>query len=416
MPQSLSSGAPWLPPLRRESDLLEKVADLGRLAPSPDNNQPWAFEFRPPRDIRIYYDAGRYLVSDFQLLLNGVALGCCAESMVLAATSVGASAQVEWDTSSLEQACDARSGLFPVAQVTLGSPRTAQRPELAWALIERCSQRRPYRRRQLDAATRSGLSQAAQGQKPCQLHWLHGDGELWELAALVAAAEAARLESRRFHEELFRALRWPKTGQPPLEGLPVEALELPPGGAHVLKFLRNWAHVEGARRLRATQLMGWATAGTLLFSGGAVILSVDQLTVDRMVEAGRVLQRFWIQATQGGLAVHPMASLPVWLARFRAGLLGPEASVSGEQFGWVERRLIRLVPALRRRHPVIVLRVGYAGRPPSYRTRRRPLEQVLLNPWQLPGNLREPAGGTPRQAMSPSQADRHPASGPGIRF
>ena len=98
--------------------------------------------------------------------------------------------------------------------------------------------------------------------------------------------------------------------------------------------------------------------------------------VDRaaLVDAGRGLMRLWLEATRRGLAIHPWGS-PFLFQRLL------EAADSLE--GWERTALTHAadafgrVVALDRERPILlILRVSRGG-PPSVRSLRRPVDEVL---------------------------------------
>jgi nitroreductase len=94
------------------------------------------------------------------------------------------------------------------------------------------------------------------------------------------------------------------------------------------------------------------------------------------VEAGRAMERLWLEATARGLAVQPHGVLPQYLTK-----LDVEPDGFTPHFAEVMRRhrepFAALFPCLPDERPAIVLRVGRAGSRPARHTVRLPLEQVI---------------------------------------
>ena len=105
-------------------------------------------------------------------------------------------------------------------------------------------------------------------------------------------------------------------------------------------------------------------------AGGAIVLRAASVEPSALVDAGRGLLRLWLEATRQGLAVHPWGS-PFLFQRL---LEEPETLER-----WERDALTRAAAAftLDPDHPILlVLRVSHAG-PPSVRSLRRPVEEVL---------------------------------------
>jgi hypothetical protein len=105
-------------------------------------------------------------------------------------------------------------------------------------------------------------------------------------------------------------------------------------------------------------------------SGGALILRAHSVDPQAMIEGGRGLMRLWLEATRRELAIHPWGS-PFLFQR----LLEEPDSLEP----WEHDALVGAAGgfSLDAGRPILlVLRVSRAG-PPSTRSRRRPLDDVL---------------------------------------
>ena len=56
-------------------------------------------------------------------------------------------------------------------------------------------------------------------------------------------------------------------------------------------------------------------------SAGVVTLALDQRDDHGFIQAGRAMQRFWLEANRLGLSVQPIAGLPLLIQRFKTGEL-----------------------------------------------------------------------------------------------
>src|SRR5262245_34126354 len=64
---------------------LQHMVEAAVLAPSPDNNQPWAFQIRENSEILLYHDVSRALPSDVGYMFSLIALGAALENLCIAA-------------------------------------------------------------------------------------------------------------------------------------------------------------------------------------------------------------------------------------------------------------------------------------------------------------------------------------------
>ena len=133
------------PHLLAEQDL-ETLLEAGRRAPSPDNNQPWAFR-AGATGVDVFHVARRAVRSDCNGLFSWLALGAAIENIVLAGSSLRYQGAVVYEDGPLcpqgevEHICTVRFG--PAAE-----------PDPLYAHIQaRCTNRRPYSRRPLSESS-----------------------------------------------------------------------------------------------------------------------------------------------------------------------------------------------------------------------------------------------------------------------
>jgi hypothetical protein len=141
-----------------------------------------------------------------------------------------------------------------------------------------------------------------------------------------------------------------------------------------MDVLRSGAGLE----LLASLDRGWglrnAAREAFAASAGAIVLRAAAVDRAALLDAGRGLMRLWLEATRRGLAVHPWGS-PFLFQR----LLEDGDSLEG----WEREALTdaadgfaRVVGLERDRPVLLILRISQ-GDPPSVRSLRRPVDDVL---------------------------------------
>ena len=141
-----------------------------------------------------------------------------------------------------------------------------------------------------------------------------------------------------------------------------------------MDVLRTGAGMELLAGLDRGWGLGNAARDAFAASAGAIVLRAAAVDRGALLEAGRGLMRLWLEATRRGLAIHPWGS-PFLFQR----LLEDRDSLEG----WERTALTRAAGAfgrlvgLERDRPVmLILRVS-RGAPPSVRSLRRPVDEVL---------------------------------------
>lgn len=343
------------------------------LAPSPDNNQPWRFAYRDQR-LTALVDPRRELPSDVGSMFSYMALGAAVENACIAGRESGYASQVEFV--GLPRLCPDDEAPRPVAHVKfIGS---AEPDPLFEQLDKRCTCRKMYGRDSIPAATLETLRLQAGSFFGARLDFVTDRKQIGSLARLVAAGDRIRLEYEPFHAELYRQIRFtPQEAERTRDGLDVRTFELPVGVAPLLQWLRSWPRMRLLSRLGLTRLLAAPSAQAVRASGAIGVLSVTNASPELHLTGGRALQRVWLASQAERLALHPLGSLPVFLAHHQqmgGSLLLPahqrRVARIAEGFG-------RLVPNVANRSVVMMFRLGSAAAP-TVRSLRRSIDEVMM--------------------------------------
>jgi nitroreductase len=367
MPLPPESAAP-LPPSRSN---LEDLLLSATLAPSPDNNQPWQFEAASDGSVTLFHDLSRALPSDVDFMFSMIALGAALENLCIAGQERGWHPHVE----DLPQAQSAGKPGEPIAMVRFSAGGTSD--PLYPFLAQRATCRKPYARQPVAEAARNTLAAAVKRFPETALHWVSEREGIARLAWLVAATDRIRVEYQPFHEELYRQLRFTAAeAEATRDGLDVRTLELPSFALGLLRRLRPWRRMRMLNRFGLSKLLGVASAQLVKDSGTVGLMTTGVTTRQGYLQAGRAFQRVWLSATQLGLRLHPLGSIPIFLSLLQrkqgAGLAPGHRAVLER----VAPPFFEIFPAAAGRGLVLLFRLGEAE-PPAVRSLRRPVSAVL---------------------------------------
>jgi hypothetical protein len=370
--------------------MMTQIVRAATLAPSPDNNQPWCFVPRGD-ELTVQLDRSACLPSDVDHMFDLIALGAAIENSVLAAGMQGYSTDVAYVVD--ERVPESPDRYCPIARLRFTDG--GQESPLARWIGERATCRRPYDTEPVAKDKLSAISDAAVG-NDVSLDWLEDRMAIRALSKVVAKADGLRFRYQAFHEELYRQLRFaPAEAEATRTGLDVRTFELPRPAVWALRWLHSW------RRMRALHVCGLgglltgpsaqlvrssAAIGILTLSndGGRSIPSTRLPTAAEYLESGRALERAWLAATSLGLSVHPLGSLPIFMALLRrlesgAGQWGSSSvSVDRTVLQPLRDALAATLPHTVHQPLVMLFRLGRAA-PPSARSLRRPIEQITAS-------------------------------------
>jgi molybdopterin/thiamine biosynthesis adenylyltransferase len=340
-------------------DEMRFVVACASSAPSGGNMQPWRFE-ADGDVIRAWIDPARSSLLDFRNRAALLALGAALEAAEIGARALG-----------FEPVARAVAAGGPVWELALERSTRTPDAEVVEVLWQRCCNRRTGASHAIAEAELASLARCG---APLDTRVLAGD-VLTELGTALGALDRVRFLSPRLRRDLMGELRFSaEETQASRDGIDVASLELDGADLAAMDVLRTGAGME----LLAGLDRGWglrnAARDAFATSAGAIVLRAAAVDRPALLDAGRGLMRLWLEATHRELAVHPWGS-PFLFQR----LLEDGDSLEG----WERKALTHAADAfervvgLERDRPVLLILRISQGDPPSVRSLRRPVDDVL---------------------------------------
>lgn len=302
------------------------------LAPSLHNSQPWRFRLAGDR-IQVLADPTRTPThADPTGWGMRLAIGAATENLRLTLCVLGYPTAVRWRPDPHEP------DVMATVVRTAARPPTPAERRLAAAIPRRQSNRLPFWSDPVPADVRATIVAAAR-QEGAWLDLVTGTAAL---AALGDVARAADLELNRDPAYRAEVAAWARPGPDPSDGVPATA-GAAAAGARDLLPQRSYGHRSGRTGddYESEPLMG-------------VLVTTADSPTDQLI-AGAALERVLLTATDLSLAVS-LISQPIEVAQARTRLRDLLAGPGVAQ---------------------MVLRMGL-GQPAGPRTRRRPVEEVIV--------------------------------------
>jgi sulfur-carrier protein adenylyltransferase/sulfurtransferase len=279
--------------LSASASIAEKILDVARWAPSPDNSQPWSFKTISKSHLRMTLDLEEQNPYQYeQSRPNWLSAGMILEAMRLSALDYGY--MLTW----------LKSG--EVFDINLCPTQAAADP-LSRYIKMRSVDRSIYRRGRLGENEKLALESAfGAGFK---LHWLESETDRWQYARLAACSTSLRLKSKACHEIHQKVIDWQAGFS--RGGLPAKSLGVNVLSRTLLRWgLKSWPHMKWLNRLTRADLLAGAEMDILpgvMSSAYLVVSAHGDLPIseqDLLIAGGRIY-RLWLAATQQGLSLQP---------------------------------------------------------------------------------------------------------------
>ena len=292
---------------------IRTIIAAGIKAPSGDNCQPWRFEVNenridlfniPERDTSLY---------NYKQRASLVAHGACIENMLIAARTLGFSADLQqFPTPGDEQ---------HVGSITLQSAESVADP-LYSCISERTINRRMYAGGSLPADAVKHLNNAARGGSGAQLILFQERDKIAAAADIVALSDRLVFENKYLHGFLFDHIRWTAAeAEQTQDGLDLRTLELAPPDRLLFPLLKSFGFVSFLATFGVTKIIAANARKLMLSASAAGLITIENTSAEAWLNAGRLLERIWLEATRQGLAFHLMTGVTLMVQRVQDGEL-----------------------------------------------------------------------------------------------
>jgi len=349
-----------------------RILDLARWAPSGDNSQPWRFEMRNDDHVVVHaFDTRDHCVYDLRGHASQLAVGALLETIRIAASAHRRVARITRRAEAPDEA--------PVFDVRFEAAPGLVPDRLHEAIRDRSVVRKALSTRPLSAGEKRALEQAVD----CgyQIVWFEGWRQRLRLAWLAVLSAKIRLtipEAYAVHRDI---IEWDATFSD--DKVPDQALG---ADALTLRSMR-WAMASWPRVKMMNRYFGGTIAprvqldlvpGVRCAAHFALIARSAPQAIDDFVDAGAVVQRFWLTATALGLRVQPQYTPLAFAEYVRADVRYTSLEGARRRARSVERRLASVLGAEAARAAVFLGRIG-EGPAPLSRSLRLPMERLVVS-------------------------------------
>jgi len=349
-----------------------QVLDYAKWAPSGDNTQPWRFTVESSHSFVVHcHDTRDHVVYDLDGHSSHLAHGALLESIEVAAAHFGFHPVISETPASSELTPEFRVEL----QMTPEPPSNLSR--LGPYLKLRCVQRRAMQKTTITPSVRQALEEKLD--EGYQLLWLDGHQQR-AMARLLARNARLRLtlpEAYPTHKEI---IDWGQ--QYSQDKIPEQALGTDPLSGRFMKFaLQSWKRVNFFNRFMAGALLPSLQLDYLpALSSGALLLVVAPEPCQSYrdyLQAGRNVQRLWLEATRHRLSLQPQVTPLIFRRYLHRQLEFTDTPELVETARRNDVQLSEILGADLADRGVFLARIGY-GEFAQARSTRKPLSELLI--------------------------------------
>lgn len=344
------------------NDDIKKILECGALAPSGGNSQPWEFRLHDNVVEVIAIPKKDHRILNFRNRGTWVAHGALIENMLIAASALGY-------RTDLKIFPDKKGQPNLTAKMSFVKTGTHADP-LYEAISHRVTNRKPYKSKPLTEVQHRTLVAAGNSMKGVSTHLIDAPDELATVGAAVSVNEIVMFENKELHGLFMKEMVW--TAEEEREkggGLFMKTMELKPPQQVALKnVFRHWPLMSTLNKVGIAKKIASGNAKVYASTAAMGAIIVED-TDEAFLDAGRVMERIWLEATRLGLGFQLTTGI---LFMHQRVLSGDFPGLSEKHRGAIEQAYGTIATLFKTRGTIaLVFRVGEAP-PPSALSIKQP--------------------------------------------
>ncbi len=292
-------------------DTIRKILEAGVQAPSGSNSQPWKFIVRGDQLDVIALPEKDHPVLNFRYRGTWVAHGALIENIAIATREFGYNSTIK---------------IFPdksdrniTARITFKKSSSAGDP-LYKTLTERVTNRKPYATTPLTQEIKEKLLEIARGwpDKNLKVVFVEDAEKIKKIGEAASVNEIVMFENQALHKLLFEEIVWTREQEIQRgKGLYFKTMELKPP-AFLVKTLGRWPLMNVLNKIGIARAI--AKDNVKMYTATPIICAIIAGENDSdFLNAGRLMERLWLQATLNGLNAHLMTGVLFMWQRIASG-------------------------------------------------------------------------------------------------
>ncbi len=284
-----------------------KILKAAILAPSGENCQPWKVKVLgnaldlfndPTKDTSLYNDDQKGSM---------VAHGAFIENLIIASKSLGLNPQINFFPDPSNQDW--------IASITFLTTPIVKDP-LYEVLQRRVTNRKPFKNIPLTPDQKNKILLAGGD----NVLLCEDKDKIREMSHPISLNEQLIFENFYLHQFFYNHIRWNKEEDEKYkDGFFIKTLELKPPQKIALKILKSWKWAERAKKIGMSRQIAKDNANNYATAAALGIVVIPGNTRKDYVDAGRIMERVWLEVTSMNLSLQPMTGVLFFMQRLLSG-------------------------------------------------------------------------------------------------
>ena len=293
-----------------DKESISSMVAAAAAAPSTGNDQPWKWLYKN-ETLFLFHDEFRsHSFGDFQKTASFITFGAAYENLYIHALTLGIEPYYSFFPD--------RSNEKLVAAIRFKKHSPGELLDLLKPLDQAIFRRHTNRvmapKTIIPEDVYSRLSLLAESVPGAKMRCFTDENDMRALARIIGACDKIRLMHPEGHYDfVHREMRWtPEDAERTLTGIDIRTLELGNSLMAAMSVIKNKKVIDAVKDLGGGNALGMLAMRTVSTASALCMISLPGYELRNFFEGGRSMERFWLEATNLNLAIHPVIS-PLYL-------------------------------------------------------------------------------------------------------
>lgn len=292
------------------SEIIDKLVTAASAAPSTGNDQPWKWYYKNGI-LYLFHDEFRsFSFGDFQKTASFISFGAAYENLNIRASNFDLKPYYTLfpDSSSEKLVAAIRFKSIPATD------NATSITNLSGAIFKRHTNRNMAPKSQVSQDILTSLKNIAESIPGAQVKYFTTESEMRSLAMIIGACDKIRLLNPEGHYDfVHREMRWSKEdAEKSRDGIDIQTLGLGHSLMAAMGVIKSEKVIDAVKELGGGNALGMLALRTVSTASALCLITLPGYNLKNFFEGGRSMERFWLEATNLGLAIHPLIS-PLYL-------------------------------------------------------------------------------------------------------
>ena len=293
-----------------DKESISSMVAAAAAAPSTGNDQPWKWYYKKGTLFLFHDEFRSHSFGDFQKTASFITFGAAYENLYVHALSLGIEPYYSFfpDGSTEKLVATIRfRKLNPNPLSDLLKP-------LDQAIFKRHTNRIIAPKAEISGDIYSRLAILAESVPGAKVRFITDENDMRSMARIIGACDRMRLLHPEGHYDfVHREMRWtPEDAEKTLTGIDIRTLELGNSLMAAMGVIKSEKVIDAVKQFGGGNALGMLAMRTVSTASALCMISIPGYELKNFFEGGRSMERFWLEATNLNLAIHPVIS-PLYL-------------------------------------------------------------------------------------------------------